>query len=112
MTEKMRFDDKVVVITGAGNGLGRTYALQLAQRGAKVVVNDLGGATDGRGDDQAAAQKVVDEIRAAGGQAVANFDSVATPEGGRKIVQTALDVFGRVDSLIANAGILRDRSFS
>ncbi len=112
MAEHMRFDDKVVVITGAGNGLGRTYALQIAQRGGKVVVNDLGGATDGWGGDQAAAQKVVDEIRAAGGRAVPNFDSVATPEGGHKIIQTALDAFGRVDSVIANAGILRDRSFS
>lgn len=112
MTDAMRFDGKVVVVTGAGNGLGRTYALQLAERGARVVVNDLGGSTDGRGDDQAAASRVVEEIRAAGGEAVANFDSVATQAGGVAIVQTALDTWGRVDAVIANAGILRDRSFS
>jgi len=112
MTNELRFDGKIVVITGAGNGLGRTYALQIAERGGKVVVNDLGGAADGRGSDQAAAQKVVDEIRAAGGEAVPNFDTVASQEGGRAIVQTALDTYGRVDAVIANAGILRDRSFA
>ena len=112
MADTIRFDDKVVVVTGAGNGLGRTYALQLAQRGAKVVVNDLGGSTDGRGDDQSAASRVVEEIRAAGGEATANFDSVATQAGGANIIKTALGAYGRVDAVIANAGILRDRSFS
>jgi NAD(P)-dependent dehydrogenase (short-subunit alcohol dehydrogenase family) len=112
MADTIRFDDKVVVVTGAGNGLGRTYALQLAARGAKVVVNDLGGSTDGRGDDQSAASRVVEEIRAAGGEATANFDSVATQAGGANIINTALDAYGRVDAVIANAGILRDRSFS
>lgn len=112
MTDTMRFDGKVVIVTGAGNGLGRAYALQIAERGGKVVVNDLGGAADGKGGDQAAAQKVVAEITAKGGEAVANFDSVATPEGGANIFQTAIKAYGRVDALIANAGILRDRSFS
>ncbi len=112
MSNELRFDGKVVVITGAGNGLGRTYALQIARRGARVVVNDLGGATDGQGSDQAAAQKVVDEIRAFGGEAVPNFDTVATQDGGQSIIRTALDSFGRVDAVIANAGILRDRSFA
>ncbi|MDR6534092.1 NAD(P)-dependent dehydrogenase (short-subunit alcohol dehydrogenase family) [Caulobacter rhizosphaerae] len=112
MADTIRFDDKVVVVTGAGNGLGRTYALQLAQRGAKVVVNDLGGSTDGKGDDRSAASRVVEEIRAAGGEATANFDSVATQAGGANIIKTALDAYGRVDAVIANAGILRDRSFS
>src|SRR5690606_3208001 len=99
MADSIRFDGKVVVVTGAGNGLGRTYALQLAERGARVVVNDLGGSTDGRGDDQSAASKVVEEIKAAGGEAVANFDSVATQEGGARIIQTALDAWGRVDAV-------------
>jgi NAD(P)-dependent dehydrogenase (short-subunit alcohol dehydrogenase family) len=112
MADTIRFDDKVVVVTGAGNGLGRTYALQLAERGAKVVVNDLGGSTDGRGDDQSAASRVVEEIRAAGGEATANFDTVATQAGGANIIKTALDAYGRIDAVIANAGILRDRSFS
>jgi NAD(P)-dependent dehydrogenase (short-subunit alcohol dehydrogenase family) len=112
MAEEMRFDGKVVIVTGAGNGLGRTYALQLAARGAKVVVNDLGGAADGQGDDQSAAQKVVAEIVAVGGEAVANFDSVATEQGGQNILKTALDAYGRVDAVIANAGILRDKSFA
>jgi NAD(P)-dependent dehydrogenase (short-subunit alcohol dehydrogenase family) len=112
MADTIRFDGKVVVVTGAGNGLGRTYALQLAERGAKVVVNDLGGSTDGRGDDQSAASRVVEEIRAAGGEATANFDTVATQAGGANIIKTALDAYGRIDAVIANAGILRDRSFS
>jgi NAD(P)-dependent dehydrogenase (short-subunit alcohol dehydrogenase family) len=105
------FDGKVAVITGGGQGIGRTYALEMARRGAKVVVNDLGGAGDGTGGSAAVADAVVAEIRAAGGEAVANHDSVATAEGGRSIVQTALDRYGTVDVLIANAGILRDRSF-
>ncbi len=105
------FDGKVAIITGAGGGLGRAHALELAKRGALVVVNDLGGTVDGTGSDASAAQKVVDEIKAAGGEAVANHDSVATPEGGEAIVQSAIDAFGRVDIVINNAGILRDKSF-
>jgi NAD(P)-dependent dehydrogenase (short-subunit alcohol dehydrogenase family) len=112
MAEQMRFDEQVVIVTGAGNGLGRAYALQIAERGGKVVVNDLGGAADGIGGDSAAAQKVVAEIKAKGGEAVANFDSVATPEGGGNIAKTALDAYGRIDAVIANAGILRDKSFA
>ncbi|MBL4606648.1 MAG: SDR family oxidoreductase [Pseudomonadales bacterium] len=104
----LRFDDKVVIITGAGNGLGKSHALEFAKRGAKVVVNDLGGSAFGDGADSAPAQVVVDEIKAAGGEAVANFDSV---EDGEKIVQTAMDTFGRIDVVVNNAGILRDKSF-
>lgn len=105
------FDGKVAIITGAGGGLGRSHALELAKRGALIVVNDLGGSLDGTGSDASAAQKVVDEVKAAGGEAVANHDSVATPEGGESIVQCAIDTFGRVDIVINNAGILRDKSF-
>jgi NAD(P)-dependent dehydrogenase (short-subunit alcohol dehydrogenase family) len=105
------FDGKVAIITGAGGGLGRSHALELARRGALVVVNDLGGSVDGTGSGTTAAQAVVDEITASGGEAVANYDSVATPEGGRAIVQTAVDAWGRVDIIINNAGILRDASF-
>jgi NAD(P)-dependent dehydrogenase (short-subunit alcohol dehydrogenase family) len=105
------FDGKVAIITGAGGGLGRQHALSLASRGALVVVNDLGGAVDGSGSDAGAAQLVVDEIAAAGGEAIANTDSVATPEGGASIVQTAIDAYGRVDIVINNAGILRDKTF-
>jgi NAD(P)-dependent dehydrogenase (short-subunit alcohol dehydrogenase family) len=105
------FDGRVAIITGAGGGLGRSHALELARRGALIVVNDLGGSVDGRGGSHTAAQQVVDEIKAAGGEAVANYDSVATPEGGQAIVQTALDAFGKVDIIINNAGILRDTSF-
>jgi len=109
---EIRFDDRVAIVTGAGAGLGRSYALELAKRGAKVVVNDLGGARDGSGDgSRGPADEVVDEIKALGGEAVANYDSVATVEGGAHIVQTALDAFGTVDILINNAGILRDKSF-
>jgi NAD(P)-dependent dehydrogenase (short-subunit alcohol dehydrogenase family) len=106
------FIDRVAIVTGAGGGLGRTYALDLASRGASVVVNDLGGATDGSGGDASAAQKVVDEITAKGGRAVASHDSVSTPEGGAAIVATALDSFGSVDIVINNAGILRDKTFA
>ncbi|MEX2292781.1 MAG: SDR family oxidoreductase [Acidimicrobiales bacterium] len=105
------FDGKVAIITGAGGGLGRSHALDLAERGALIVVNDLGGSSDGVGHSETAAQKVVDEIKASGGEAVANYDSVATPEGGQSIVQTAMDSFGRIDIIINNAGILRDTSF-
>ncbi len=105
------FTDRVAVVTGAGAGLGRAYALELARRGAKVVVNDLGGAADGSGTSSRAADKVVEEIRAFDGQAVANYDSVASKEGGEAIVKAAIDAFGRLDILINNAGILRDKSF-
>jgi NAD(P)-dependent dehydrogenase (short-subunit alcohol dehydrogenase family) len=105
------YDGKVAVITGAGGGLGRSHALELAKRGALIVVNDLGGSVDGQGGSHTAAQQVVDEIKAAGGEAVANHDSVATPEGGKAIVDTAIAAFGRVDIVINNAGILRDKSF-
>jgi NAD(P)-dependent dehydrogenase (short-subunit alcohol dehydrogenase family)/uncharacterized OB-fold protein/putative sterol carrier protein len=109
---EIRFDDQVAVVTGAGGGLGRTYALELARRGAKVVVNDLGGAPDGSGQSTSMADNVVDEITAAGGTAIANYDSVASLEGGQDIIQSALDSFGRIDILINNAGILRDKSFA
>ena len=97
------FDGKVAIITGAGGGLGREHALLMASRGALIVVNDLGGAVDGSGSDKGAAEHVVDEIKAAGGEAVANADSVASPEGGAAIVKTAIDTFGRVDIVINNA---------
>lgn len=111
MAAVMRFDGKVAVVTGAGAGVGRQYALELARRGARVVVNDLGGATDGTGSSDAAANQVVAEIAAAGGEAAPSFDTVATFEGGQRIIATALDRFGGCDILIANAGILRDKSF-
>ena len=107
----IRFDGKVAVVTGAGGGLGRSHALLLGSRGAKVVVNDLGGAPDGTGESKMMADKVVEEIQAAGGEAVPNYDSVATMEGGANIINTATDSFGRIDILINNAGILRDVSF-
>jgi NAD(P)-dependent dehydrogenase (short-subunit alcohol dehydrogenase family)/putative sterol carrier protein len=109
--ESIRFDGRVAVVTGAGAGLGRVYALELARRGAKVVVNDLGSARDGSGQGSSApADQVVREIRSLGAEAVANYDNVATPEGGMAIIQSALDAFGTVDILINNAGILRDKS--
>lgn len=111
MTEALGFDGKVAIITGAGGGLGRQHALLMASRGALVVVNDLGGAVDGTGSDKGAADKVVDEIKALGGEAVADTNSVATAEGGEAIVQSALDAFGTVDIVINNAGILRDKAF-
>lgn len=107
----IRFDDRVVIITGAGGGLGKTYALDMGRRGAKVVVNDLGGKADGTGAGHSMADETVQEIRAAGGTAIANYDSVATPEGGEGIVKAALDKFGRVDAVVNNAGILRDKTF-
>jgi NAD(P)-dependent dehydrogenase (short-subunit alcohol dehydrogenase family) len=109
---EISFDGRIAIVTGAGGGLGRTYALELARRGARVVVNDVGGSVNGQGGSEAAAQRVVDEITAAGGEAVANDDSVSTPDGGQNIVQTALDAFGSVDVVINNAGILRDKSFA
>jgi NAD(P)-dependent dehydrogenase (short-subunit alcohol dehydrogenase family) len=107
----IRFDNRVAIVTGAGAGLGKTYALELAARGAKVVVNDLGGSRDGTGASNNVADVVVEEIRKAGGEAVANYDSVATIQGGENIVKTAVDAFGKVDIVINNAGILRDKSF-
>lgn len=110
--EKISFDGKVVIVTGAGAGLGREYALEFAKRGASVVVNDLGVARDGSGSTSSAADTVVEEIKNLGGKAVANYDSVATPEGGNNIVKTAVDAFGTVDVLVNNAGFLRDKSFA
>ncbi|HEY9266244.1 MAG: SDR family oxidoreductase [Mycobacterium sp.] len=103
--------DRVIVVTGAGGGLGREYALTLAREGASVVVNDLGGARDGTGSGSAMADEVVKEIRDAGGRAVANYDSVAESEGAANIIKTAIDEFGKVDGVVSNAGILRDGTF-
>ena len=102
---------RVVVITGAGGGLGRQHAMLFAREGAKVVVNDLGGRRDGTGSGSAMADAVVSEIAEAGGEAVANYDNVATVEGGQRVIQTAFDAFGQVDVVVNNAGILRDKSF-
>ncbi len=102
-------EGKVAVVTGSGRGIGRGIALLMAQHGAKVVVNDVGAAASGTGSDVTPAQQVVEEIRAKGGNAVANYDSVASWQGGEKIVKTAVDSFGRLDILVNNAGILRDR---
>lgn len=107
----IRYDGRVAIITGAGGGLGKTYALLLGKRGAKVVVNDLGGKPDGTGASTSMADTTVSEIKAAGGEAAANYDSVSTPDGGKKITQCALDHFGRVDIVINNAGVLRDKTF-
>lgn len=104
-----RLAGKVAIVTGAGRGIGRGEALLLAQEGAAVVVNDLGGAPDGSGASSSPADEVVEEIKKAGGRAIANYDSVATMDGGERIVKTALDTFGRLDILVNNAGILRDR---
>ncbi|MEL0075253.1 MAG: SDR family NAD(P)-dependent oxidoreductase [Ilumatobacter sp.] len=111
MTAELGFDGRVAIISGAGGGLGRQHALMLASRGALVVVNDLGGAVDGTGSDKGAAERVVDEIRALGGEAVADTNSVSTPEGGEAIVATAVEAFGTVDIVINNACILRDKAF-
>ncbi|MCQ2048022.1 short-chain dehydrogenase [Stutzerimonas stutzeri] len=108
MTDAIRFEDKVVIVTGAGGGLGRAHALLFARHGAKVVVNDLGGSAQGDGANSSAADRVVEEIRQAGGAAVANHDSVTD---GDRIVQQALDSFGRIDVVVNNAGILRDKTF-
>lgn len=107
----IRFDGKVAIVTGAGGGLGRAHALELARRGAKVVVNDLGGSLDGSGGGSDAAKKVVEEIIAAGGEAIANGASVTDNAGVANLVKETMDKWGRIDILICNAGILRDRSF-
>jgi NAD(P)-dependent dehydrogenase (short-subunit alcohol dehydrogenase family) len=108
----IRFDGQVAIVTGAGGGLGRAHALELARRGAKVVVNDLGGAVDGSGGSSAAAEAVVAEIKAFGGEAISNGASVTDDAGVAGMIQQAMDTWGRIDILIANAGILRDKSFS
>jgi NAD(P)-dependent dehydrogenase (short-subunit alcohol dehydrogenase family) len=108
---ELGFDGRVAIITGAGGALGRSHALELARRGAKVVVNDVGGSVHGHGETKAPAQHVVDEITAFGGEAIANFESVTSPSGPQAIVECALDAFGRVDILVNNAGILRDKAF-
>ncbi|WP_240436867.1 SDR family NAD(P)-dependent oxidoreductase [Streptomyces sporangiiformans] len=107
----LRFDGRVAIVTGAGGGLGREHALLLASRGARVVVNDIGGSMAGEGVDDAPAAAVVEAIRERGGQAVADSHSVATPEGGRDVVRTALDAYDRIDIVVNNAGILRDKPF-
>ena len=108
----IRYDNKVVIVTGAGGGLGRCHALDFAKRGAKVVVNDLGGSVDGTGGNSAAAEAVVKEITAAGGQAIANGASVTDDAGVAHLIKQTMDTWGRIDVIIANAGILRDKSFS
>ena len=112
MAGDIRFDGKVAIVTGAGGGLGEQHALELARRGAKVVVNDLGGAMDGSGGSSAAAERGVAEIKAAGGEAIANGSSVTDDAGVQRMVQDAMAAFGRIDILVANAGVLRDKSFS
>src|SRR2546426_8401785 len=110
LVSEIRFDGRVAIVTGAGGGLGRAHALLLASRGAKVVVNDLGGARDGTGAPSSAmANKVVEEIKAAGGEAIADAHGVDSAEGGEAIVKTALEADGKVGIVIANRGILRDR---
>ena len=111
MSKSRLLDGKVIVVTGAGRGIGRAIALQLADCGAHVVVNDLGTGSDGQGNDSQPASEVVAEIRAAGGQAVASFDSVAEWDGAHRIIQTAVDSFGRIDGVVNNAGIVRDAIF-
>lgn len=112
MTDPISFDRRTAIVTGAGGGLGRSYAVELARRGARVVVNDLGGSVDGTGAGTRAADVVVEEIVNAGGEAVANYDSVSDPESGAAIVDAAMTAFGSVDIVVNNAGILRDRSFA
>ena len=106
------FEDKVAIVTGAGGGLGRCHALQFAERGAKVIVNDLGGAVDGSGGSSEAADKVVDEIKAMGGDAISNGSSVTDKAGVKKLVDDAMAAYGRIDILVNNAGVLRDKSFA
>jgi len=108
----IRYDGRVAIVTGAGGGLGRSHALFLASRGARLVVNDLGGAVDGEGGSATAAERVVQEIRAAGGEAIASGESVADPAAAERLVQSALSAWGRLDILVNNAGILRDKSFA
>src|SRR6266853_4747557 len=108
---KINFDGRVAIITGGGNGLGRDYCLELAKRGAKVLVNDLGGSAAGQGQSRSAADRVVDEIKTAGGHAVPSYDSVSTRAGGQAIVDAAMKAFGRVDIVINNAGFLRNNRF-
>ena len=108
----IRFDGRVAIVTGAGNGLGRSHAIELAKRGAKVVVNDLGGARDGRGTDTGAANKVVAEIEAFGGEAISNYANVTNADEVKEMVGAAMSKWGTIDILINNAGILRDKSFS
>lgn len=108
----IRFDNRVAIVTGAGGGLGRCHALELARRGAKLVINDLGGAMDGSGGNSAAAEAVVAEVKAVGGEAIANGSSVNDEVGVQKMIDDAMAAFGRIDILICNAGILRDKSFS
>lgn len=108
--KSIRFDGRVAVITGAGGGLGRAHALLLAERGATVVINDLGGSVDGMGGNAAAAQQVVRDIEAVGGRALANYENIATPTGAQRLMDAAMQAFGRVDVLINNAGILRDKT--
>jgi 3-hydroxyacyl-CoA dehydrogenase/3a,7a,12a-trihydroxy-5b-cholest-24-enoyl-CoA hydratase len=108
---EVRLDGRVALITGSGGGLGRSHALAFAKRGAKVVINDLGGSFKGEGADKSAADKVVDEIKALGGDAIANYDSVSTPEGANNMVKAAIDKWGQIDIVVNNAGILRDVSF-
>lgn len=112
MADPISFDGRTAIVTGAGGGLGREYALELARRGAHVVVNDLGGSVDGTGSGSRAADVVATEITEAGGEAVANYDSVSDPEAAANIVETAVEAFGSVDIVVNNAGILRDRSFA
>jgi NAD(P)-dependent dehydrogenase (short-subunit alcohol dehydrogenase family) len=108
---ELRYDGRVAIVTGAGGGLGKSHALLLASRGARVVVNDIGGSVTGEGADKGPAESLASEIRDSGGEAVADVNSVATAEGGAALVQTALDTYGRVDIVINNAGILRDKNF-
>ena len=112
MSDEIRFDGKVAIVTGAGGGLGRQHALELARRGAKLVINDLGGTVDGSAGSSEAAQKVVEEIKAMGGEAIANGSSVTDDAGVKHMVEQAMAAYGRIDILVANAGILRDKSFS
>lgn len=111
MSEQSMMDGKTAIVTGAGGGIGRDIALMMAEHGARVVVNDIGASLSGEGEDVGPAQKVVEEIRSRGGEAVANTDSVAEPASARGLVETAMDHFGRIDTVVNNAGILRDRFF-